>query len=88
MVCSVVQTSALQVHSYCGPMLSCTVHLNTFEAILLLSFFLQMLTNVQGIVMAVSIHASTQTAPFSVPVEMGSVLPVMGGAVKVRVSSV
>ena len=88
MVCSVVQTSALQVHSYCRPMLSCTVHLNTFEAILLLSFFLQMLTNVQGIVMAVNIHVQTLMGHLSVPVEMGSVLAVMGGAVKVRVSSV
>ena len=33
--------------------------------------------------MVVSTHASTQTAPFSVPVETASVLAVTGGAVLV-----
>ena len=67
----------LQACSCCGPLLSC------LNLDYVLSAFLQMLMNVQGTVAVVSRYALTQMALSCVPVEMGSVLPVMGGAVKV-----
>ena len=46
-------------------------------------FNLQILMSAQRTVMVVTRRASTQTAPFSVPVEMAFVLAMMGGAVLV-----
>ena len=54
----------------------------TFEP-RLVSAFLQMLMNVRRALTAVSRAAQTQMALLCVPVEMGTVLPVMRGAVMV-----
>ena len=60
----------------CLPM--CTVITHT-----VIGFNLQILMNAQRTVMAVSKNAQTLMVPLSAPVEMGSVLAVMGGAVMV-----